>query len=294
MKKASLQQRKAFMNSCDVVQLPFHQKSRRSLGREVTRTERFRQEQVQRFDFLYRIKAANHSTGRNEAVAELLCYLSLLRNAGTIRQQAVVQWDKAHVQSISASQSGQVGAHALPCQILIDGQRPSDLLLADVLDRESIRHRLRMLFGKVTVLPKIFNITDSRAEDNCLRGALVEACETVIRETQPVQRSAGVLRRGVGLNYGEIELTRGDRPEAAGVGIDHAAVQSAYQVWCERARETFDRTIAVVEARGATMAGQDVSGEVIYILGQYRDSLTRLPAILNDQRMYRLEEHLWV
>jgi hypothetical protein len=281
------------MSNCGVDQVTFNQK-RKSLGAEVTRTERFRQEKVQRFDSEYRMKASNHSTGRNEAVAELLCYLSLLRTSNDIPQQAAVNWDRAHVQSVKASQGGNVGAHVLPCQILIAGQRPSDIIPNNVLNRSKIQNGLRLLFGKVTVLPKVFNIADSRAENNCLRGSLVAACESVIRETKPVQRTAGVLRRGVGANYGEIQLKAADLPAAGQtVGVDHNAVKNAYEVWRREARATFDRTIRAVRQTGATSDGEDVSEQVIYILERYRESLNQSPAKLMDRMMYQLMEELW-
>ncbi len=281
------------MNYCGVDQTPFDQR-RQGLGADTSRRERFRQERVLRFDGAYRSKAENHSVGRNQAVVELLCYLSLLSNANAIAQTAAITWDKAHVQSISASTGGQVGAHALPCQILIAGQRPSEIALPREFDGDKLRHNLRQLFGKVTVLPKIFNMADSRAEDNCLRGSLVAACISVISETKPAQRSAGVLRRGKGLDHGMIELTRSALPAAVrGAGIDHDAVRAAYTVWSNQARAAFGRTITVVEQRGSVMAGEDVSDEVIYILERYRDSLKRRPAKLGDRQMYDLEESLW-
>jgi hypothetical protein len=91
------------VNLCDISQVPQGLK-RRGLGRETTQSERFRQEKIQRFDADYRIKARNHSVGRNEAASELLCYLSLLRNAKAIPEHAVLGWDRAHYQTFKASE----------------------------------------------------------------------------------------------------------------------------------------------------------------------------------------------
>lgn len=280
------------MNLCDISQVPQGLK-RRGLGRETTQSERFRQEKIQRFDSDYRIKARSHSVGRNEAVSELLCYLSLLRNAKAIPEHAVLAWDRAHYQAFRASE-GRNAAHVLPCQLLIDGANPTGLAVPPFLDGNKIRYALAELFGKVTSLPKVFNVSDSRAEDHCLRGAFVQACEYVIGHTQPIHRQAGVLKRGVGLNYGEIQLSVNDRPAAASVGIDHGAVRTAYEIWNQGARAAFGRAIAAVEAKGATVDGQDASDEVIYVLEQYRANLTQLPAKMTDPMMFRLEESLWI
>jgi hypothetical protein len=279
------------MIHCDVFQIPFNL-NRRSLGRAVAERERFGQEKVERFDSAYRVKAREHSTGRNRSVATLLCYLSLLRTAKAIRQHADVNWDKAHYQVFSASE-GRDAAHVLPCQIMIDSRRPSDISPPALLNGEKLKNGLKELFAKVTSLPKVFNVADSRAENHCLRGALIHACVAAINETQPLNRIAGVLKRGKGLNYGENQLTLQDRPEAAEVGIDCKAVRKAYQVWIEKAREAFDRTIAAVEARGATVYGKDAKDEVIYILERYRESLDQPPAMLTDNVMFDLEEDLW-
>ncbi len=159
------------MNHCDISQVPRGLR-RRGLGHETTQAERFRQETIRRFDADYRIKAGNHSAGRNEAVAELLCFVSLLRNANSLRQHASVNWDRAHHQAFKAS-AGRNAAHVLPCQILIDGSDPTSVPMPPFLDGCRIRRALKELFGKVNSLPKVFNATDSRAEDHCLRGALI-------------------------------------------------------------------------------------------------------------------------
>jgi len=101
---------------------------RKGLGAAVRKYEEFRQNEVQRFDSLYSIKAASHSARRNQAVAELLSCLSLMRSLGDIsRQQPVIEWSKAQVGAVTGS-TDTPAAHCLPCQIWIDNQKPWDLL----------------------------------------------------------------------------------------------------------------------------------------------------------------------
>src|SRR5262245_10380397 len=143
------------MNYCDTSQRP-HGLSRRGLGRDLERSEQFRQETVQRFEALFRTGAGEHSTGRNRAVAELLCYLSLMRSANAIRPQADVDWDRAHYYTFHASE-GRQAAHVLPCQLLIDNRRPSDIVPPAFLSAPKLQSALRELFARETSLGKVFN-----------------------------------------------------------------------------------------------------------------------------------------
>src|SRR5215475_3099457 len=94
------------------------------LGAAVRRYEEFRQNEVERFDSLYSIKAADHSAGRNQAMAELLACLSLIRSLGDIsRPQPVLEWSKAQVGAVVGSTQAPA-AHCLPCQLWIDNKKP--------------------------------------------------------------------------------------------------------------------------------------------------------------------------
>ena len=268
---------------------------RRSLGADHTRYERFRQEQVLRFDGAYRLKAKEHSTGRNRAVADLLCYLSLLTTTGTINPGDPIEKVRAEEQSLKASMAGQVSAHVLPCRLLINGKLPFDMTPPSAINAQKVNQALKEdVFGKCTVLPKVFNIADSRAENNCLRGALAAAAQSVIAGTKAQSSEAGVLRRGTGLEHGTIELSRSDLPkEAQSYGIDPQAVLAAYDVWVKAAGAAFGRTISIVQLRGSTMDGDDVSEDVIYILRRYQDSLSEQPAVLDERQIHKLMEGLW-
>jgi hypothetical protein len=141
----------------------------------------------------------------------------------------VVEWDRAQLQAVRGDSSNNA-VHRLPCQILIDRRYPGGLSPRPDVNISAFVSEFRELFGDVWTLPKVFNAADSIAEDCCLRGALVEACGSVISETKPIQGEPGVLKRTVGLNYGEIQLRTTDVLSPGG-GIHGLAIAEAYKVW---------------------------------------------------------------
>lgn len=264
---------------------------RLTVGPGVAATERFRQKRVQRFDADYLIKAQNHSAGRNEAAAHLLALLSFLRNLQAIRADAAVEWDRAHVQAIKGDRYNDA-AHRLPCQILIDRRYPWDLNPGPDVNMAGFVAGFRARFGDVWTLPKVFNAADSIAEASCLRGALVDACRSVVSNSKPKQRQAGVLKRGVGLNYGEILLRTADVAQP-GAGIDRKAVGDAYLVWTNGSTAAFRRAAETVQSNGTTVLGQDCTDEVIYILERYIRFAADPPSLFSGNQLERLEESLW-
>lgn len=241
--------------------------NRKRVGPGVARSENFRQKTVQRFDADYLFKAREHSAGRNGAVTHLLGIFSFLRNYGSIPANARVDWDRAHVQAIKGDPNSDA-AHNLPCQILVDGKFPWLLVSGEDIDVQHIVLALKSQFGAVYAAPKVFNRADSIAEENCLRGALVAACGDVIAKSKPIERGAGVLKRGVGVDYGTIQLSASDVSNP-GAGIDITAVGDAFQTWLRESRAAFDRAIEQVDQNGASSMGQDMTEDVIYILERY-------------------------
>jgi hypothetical protein len=275
---------------------------RKGLGRAVEKYEKFRQKtveriprldpEIQRLDSMYFGKAADHTAGRNQALAQLLSCLSLMRSLGDIaRPQPVLKWSKAQVGAVHGT-TDEPAAHCLPCQLWIDNAKPWDLVQSTLIDRKKLVQILQEeIFGHETILPLAFNLADTLSENNCLRGALVGACEYVIEHTKPQQRS-GVLKRS---GSGDILLTVADRPEAVNVGIDHQAVRDAYGVWQQLAAAAF--AAAKDEAdEGISHSGNDYTSDVLYILDKYEQSVeTNVPPPrISDQWMWHFENDLWV
>jgi hypothetical protein len=262
--------------------------NRRRVAPGKSADEKFRQRLVQRLDAEYLIKAHDHSVGRNEAAWRVLAVLSFLRNYGRIPANAVVNWDRAHVQAMSGD-SQHDAAHRLPCQILINGEFPWKNLTGHDIDTALLVVNLRSQFGDVKFASKVFNRADSIAEANCLRGALVDACTQAISFTKPIKREASVVKSGYG---GVIELTV-DQMANPSAGIDHAAVKLAYGTWITKSMEAFDRAIAHVQEYGTTSDHKDVSEDVIYILQRYKRFALECPAP-TDKRMWDFEADFWL
>ena len=265
--------------------------SRKRVGPGVAKNETFRQKVVQRFDGGYLFKVREHSAGRNRSVSRVLAIFSFLRNYRAIPGDSHVDWDRAHVQAIKGDPTSDA-AHNLPCQILINGQYPWQLVSGQDIDAQHIVSELRSLFGAVYVAPKVFNAADSVAEANCLRGSLAAACAEVIAKSKPVRRGPGVLKRGVGPNYGEILLKTSDVANS-GAGVDAGAVGEAFQTWLKESRAAFSRAIEAVREEGASSMGMDVTGEIIYILERYA-SATLTTAVPLSNSWSQMEQSFWL
>lgn len=264
---------------------------RKGLGVTVRKYEEFRQKEILRFDSMYSVKAADHSAGRNQALAQLLCCMSFMRSLGDIaRPQPMLTWSKAQVGTVGGTVD-EPAAHCLPCQLWIDNMKPWDLVQSALVDRGKLAKILKEeIFGHVTILPLPFNVADSLSEKNCLRGALVAACEYVIIHTKPLQRQGGVLKRS---GDGTILLTVEERPGAANAGIDHQVVRDGYGIWQKQA------AVAFAAAKEETKEGvhhkdTDYTADVLYILDKYEQSLSRVPPRASDQWMWNFENDLWV
>jgi hypothetical protein len=206
--------------------------------------EHFRQNVVRRFTNFDR-DAQNHVIGRNQAVAQVLGYLSLLHNAGAFPDGSRIVPSGARWQSLGGSKAaGTEGAHCLPCQILVvppgsgPGLDPSDL---PGLGR-AVREGIRAEFAHVTSLPAVFNSADVVAE-RCRPAGLCEAFANAC------QRVAGGPRRAR-------EHRLAYRPNSPMEGefrdvwsIDRGAVREAYRgAWVPGAQRAYESAMDEVEA----------------------------------------------
>lgn len=151
-------------------------KSRTVPDRAEAKIERFRHKIVQRFSSDTR-RALGHAVARNGHVAEVLCFMALIRDParrkrplpplpGVTCQAATRQFFRA--------ENGEQAAHLLPGQISIDGLLPW-LFLSGPAAR-----RLENLFAYVEPLRADYNKADSAAEANGLTEAFAEACRRVL------------------------------------------------------------------------------------------------------------------
>jgi len=153
-------------------------------NRAEARYERFRHLVVERHVF-DPAAAMAHGASRNGHVAEVLCFVALLRDpARRVRPLLplpAVTCTAAERQFFSASGDNEA-AHLLPGQIKIDGMLPW-LFLSGTAAR-----RLESLFGHVEPLHADFNKADSAAEANGLTEAFAGACRHVLTGTAATEQ----------------------------------------------------------------------------------------------------------
>lgn len=256
-------------------------RGRRTPGPGIRRYEEFRQKTVQHFESTAQ-QVANHCSGRNAAVAEVLCYLSLLRNAGAIPNNATVSSAGAGFQSFRGS-SDTPAAHCLPCQILINDKDPSTLVANP---RTALT--LKSLFGKCTLLPLAFNHADSAAEGSGLIEAFVWACEKVIR--WPVNAATRINREIVRGVYNDVWCPQARQAYAAAIAQKRSTAALLPQVERGVGLEYGMIGLEKLEQQWESVTDEQVHvHEVIWILGKYSESLAIKPTTLLDAKMSEIE-----
>jgi hypothetical protein len=256
--------------------------NRKSPYRGARKYEDFRQKDVQRFAN-WQTDAQIHIIGRNEAVARVLCYLSVLNNSGAIQQRLVTR-SGALFQSTGGTKSlDQHGAHCLPCQILTDGLDPSTLTIQGQALPRTAREGIRTQFGAVHVLARAFNIADCIAEQGLhgLAEAFLAACRHVVQcAAEPPRRET---RRDVGLNYGELYLVD-IWP------INRPRVATAYNgIWLPLAERAYEVAGRQVDSGGGGLSEKDNPVEILWILEKYLEYNWDEPAALLDSEQSKLE-----
>ena len=255
---------------------------RRSPGPGVRGYEEFRQKTVERFESTPQ-QVANHCIGRNAAVVEVLCYLSLLRNAGAIQSTAVVSSRGAHLQAFKGS-SDRPAAHCLPCQILINGRSP-----AEFLTNQQTKLAINSLFGKCTLLPLAFNHADSAAEGNGLINAFVRACEEVIRS--PASGARGINRQKVRHAYDNVWSPLARQGYMAAIAQKRSVAAPLPKVERGVGLEYGMIDLKKLQKEWEAITDKDEHvNEVIWILEKYIENLAVEPSKLLDYKMSELEK----
>jgi len=253
---------------------------RNGLGPEETKYEKFRQLHVERFNNEQR-QAKDHDAGRNQAVAEFLCYLSLIRNANLLPKHTAIANTGAKLQSVrSSGGAGTEWAHCLP----------SGLSLNNIaIDRAwalglppKIEFAIKQLFAHTTTLPKVFNEADTEAERSGLRSAFVNACRKVL------QQSRAAPNRHPRSSTNEIDLDA----FANFPPMDRAIVRVAYDEWRVRAGEVYAAALDLLQAKSAAAPIHEKArlDEQMEILKRYQaNTAVMRPSALLDSQMDGLE-----
>jgi hypothetical protein len=258
---------------------------RRVPWRGARKYEDFRQKQVERFTNYQRC-AQDHTVGRNAATVQVLCYLSILRNAGAIPPHTIIGAKGAMYQSTSgALAQNQEAAHCLPCQILVAGYEPASLRIGNRPLGPLTQHAMRSLFAQVTVLPRCFNTADKAAErvHNGLADAFMHACQDVVNCPRQSDVPQPRTYRQAGERYGEL-YTLHIWP------INRERVRHAYaSVWVPGAESAYQRAGDEIERSGTFLSAQDDPDEVLWILSTYLEYHRLPPSKLLEFQMSQLE-----
>ncbi len=265
---------------------------RRAPYRGARPQERFRQHRVIRHghevhgDLRYSIAAGyqekieNHIIGRNQSVAEVLSYCSLLRNAGIVADSSAVASRGAAWQSASGHRRHEtVAAHCLPCQLKIANRLPSEHM-----PNRASADAIRGLFAKTTVLPSAFNTADKAAERtwDSIEDAFIAACQAVISARRVSDDPQTKLIRHIGERYGEIE-------NVECWPIDRKTVRSAYDQWAQGALAAYRQAEFRVRTEGFQCSSSEDPGQIADILLAYARAGQEIPTGLSDKSMDEIE-----
>lgn len=221
--------------------------------------------------------ALAHGVGRNGRVAQVLCYMALIRQPGRRRRPLapvpVVECVKADPQHFSARRAyDQQAAHWLPGTIEID-----TVFCWTYLADPGTARALELLFGDVNPLSSNFNKADSAAEGSGLADAFAEACRRVLV-------AGGDPREDVRQAYRQGWVPRARDAYFAAIEQKRAKPQVP-----DLMRDEWGNVLNLAE-RGAALADPDIRNvhEQISVLDYYVATLDGEPPELGQDKMRQI------
>lgn len=188
--------------------------------------------------------AWGHAMWRNNLVAKVFCYLSVMRAAGLIAKgaRAVVSPDSLPVPQDFQAAHGNQAAHYLPGFVAIRqrGQEPE--YLWDLVQDARTRREIGDLFRATQDLPPGYNRADSAAEGNArygpvgLKRIFEQCCQTIV----------------------DLEPPRSNLTHEVLVCISRPAVMTAYRQWAQASIAAYARAQSGKEERIAVKRPADV------------------------------------
>ncbi len=254
---------------------------RKSPHRGAKRLEDFRQKQVTRFKKL-EADAINHMAGRNRHVAEVLCYFSMLNNAGAVSHLNLGGAGAKFQATRGSRPLDQEAAHQLPCQIMVNGVDPTNLPVGGLPQARSMVDRIRAAFGAVTVADRALNTADKACERvvPSIADAFVVACRAVLGA--PSTGAADKRVRGHGQSWGELRTV-------SHYPINQIAVRNAFStVWLPRSTAAYLAALDAVVEFDFALGPRDDKDEVIANLGVYL-AHNEPPTIFQPTQIQELE-----
>jgi hypothetical protein len=233
---------------------------------------RFNQVTVQRFTNDV-AKALGHSHSRNDRVAQVASFFSLIRNNAPNLASATVMIEKAQTQMFR-SPDGYQAAHYLPGQLRIQTGLPWLLL-----PTTAARQQLEFLFADVEHLPAAFNKADSAAEAKGLCETFRSVGEMILRDPFP-PRKGTINRNLVRKIYDDLWVAGASKSYS-----DAFAQKSLASQVPPLERDEYGNLLNIEERSTADWSREDES----QILLRYREALRTPPSSLQDGRMAEIE-----
>jgi hypothetical protein len=237
---------------------------------------RFNQLEVIRFSSEVK-SALGHSASRNEKVAQVLCFFSLIRSTTPTLDASRVLIEKAQYNMFS-SPDGYQAAHYLPCQLRIVERAAEARLPWDYVPKPTARQALQNLFAEVEHLPVAFNKADSAAEEKGLKEAFRTVGEIVLRDPM-------ILKRG---SANKMLIRRSYDIWKAGANNSYNAAIVQKMSVSEVPSLEFDEQGNITNLLERSSANWNREHE-IGILQRYSETLRSLPSSLSDEKIAELE-----
>jgi hypothetical protein len=145
--------------------------------------------------------AWGHAMWRNNLVAKVFCYLSVMRAAGLIpaKSKALISPSSLHVPQDFQSTGNNQAAHYLPGFVAIEAPNSKPCGLWELVSDDKARRHLEDMFRATQDLNVSYNQADSAAEAKRssgppgLKQLFRECCQFVIDQRPPSRRSGDVL-----------------------------------------------------------------------------------------------------
>ena len=143
--------------------------------------------------------AWGHAMWRNNLVAKVFCYLSILRAKGLISEHARVEVSPGSLpvpQDFQATKGNQA-AHYLPGFVAIEDAAKALRYMWDFVTDKGTRDEIANLFRSTQDLPGNYNFADSVAEGRARRGPtglkkiFEQCCQTMVRLPPPRSKVTG-------------------------------------------------------------------------------------------------------
>ncbi|HEV2136608.1 MAG TPA: hypothetical protein VGR47_20480 [Terracidiphilus sp.] len=171
--------------------------------------------------------AWGHAMWRNNLVAKVFCYLSVMRAAGLIAKGArvVVSPDSLPVPQDFQATHGNQAAHYLPGFVAAKQSGPRLVYLWDLAKDAGTRREIGDLFRATQDLPPGYNRADSAAEGKARRGPVglkkifEQCCQTIV----------------------DLEPPRSNVTNDVLVCISRPAVMTAYRQWAQASTAAYER-----------------------------------------------------